>query len=55
MKECENFKVSLYIRGFCELNPHIHESSNGDRCVCFSVKENSEDGSRIGTQVQVEH
>ena len=36
------FSISLYIRGFDELRSRIHASSNGDRSVCFSVKENSD-------------
>ena len=39
---CENLCISLFIRGFHELKPRIHASSNGDRRVWFSVKENSE-------------
>ena len=36
------FCISLSTRGFHELKPRIHASSNGDRSVCFSVKEKSE-------------
>ena len=39
---CEIFSISLFIREFHELKLRIHASSNGDRRVCFSVKENSE-------------
>ena len=36
------FCISLSIRRFHELKLRIHTSSNRDRSVCFSVKENSE-------------
>ena len=36
------FNISLSIRGFRKLKPRMHTSSNGDRSVFFSVKENSE-------------
>ena len=38
MKECEIFNVSLSIRGFSELNPHIHTSYSGDNRVCIYDK-----------------
>ena len=41
-KECEIFSFLLSICGFYEEKSRIHVSSNGDRSVCFSVKENSE-------------
>ena len=33
---------SLSIHGVYEAKSRIHESSNGDTSICFSVKENSE-------------
>ena len=34
MKECEVFNVSLSIRGFSELKPHIHANYSGDSRIC---------------------
>ena len=38
MKECEAFNVSLYIRGFYELNPRIHVNYSGYNRVCIYDK-----------------
>ena len=49
------FCISLSIRGFRELNPHIHTSFVGDIRVCSSDKKNSESSSRKGERIQGEH